>query len=168
MEGVARHGAAGKPAAGVGVAQGVVHAVSVAVEALGSGRIVDKGIHRKEAAGQGVVAASVHVDKAEVVVVLVQGETTVEGGGHVVVSEADGVAAAAPSVVAQPLHGVAADGGGEAPYVVFQRVVHGGLSVALRGKDSKQSRSGGEIVEIFCQFGRWMGKPPENWNYCGL
>lgn len=55
----------------------------------------------------------------------VQGEAAVKSVAHVGIAEAVGVAAAAPRVVAQPLHGVAADGGRQAALVVFQGVVHG-------------------------------------------
>ena len=89
-----------------------------------------EAVHREEAARHGVVAASVHVYQVEAVVVLMQGVASVESRGYVVVAEAVGVAAAAPRVVSQPLHGIAADGGRQAALVVFQGVVHGACSVA--------------------------------------
>ena len=58
---------------------------------------------------------------------LVQGIAAVEGEGHAAVSEAGGVAPPTPRVVAQPLHGVAMDGGRQVALVVFQGVVHGDL-----------------------------------------
>ena len=51
---------------------------------------------------------------------LMQGIASVEGMGYVVIPEADGVAAAAPGVVAQPLHRTAAHGGRQVALVVFQ------------------------------------------------
>ena len=80
---------------------------------------------------------------------LMQGIASVEGMGYVVIPEADRVAAAAPGVVAQPLHGVAMDGGRQVALVVFQGVVHGASSVVVRDKDSKQSSTGGQIMHFF-------------------
>ena len=62
---------------------------------------------------------------------LVQGVAPVEGVRHVAVPEAVGVAAAAPGVIAQALHGVAVDGGRQAALVVFQGVVHRASLVGL-------------------------------------
>ena len=60
---------------------------------------------------------------------LVAGEPPVEHWcSREVAAPCSGVAAAAPGVVAQPLHGVAADGGRKAALVVFQGVVHGASS----------------------------------------
>ena len=88
-----------------------------------------EAVHRKEAARHGVVAAAVHINKAEGRQVLVAGEAAVKSVAHVGIAEAIGVAATPPGVVAQPLHGIAADGGREAALVVFQGVVHGAYSV---------------------------------------
>ena len=71
--------------------------------------------------------------EVEVVIMLMQGIAAVESMGHVVIPEAVGVAAAAPRVVAQPLHSVAADGGRQAALVVFKGVVHSASSVASGG-----------------------------------
>ena len=75
-------------------------------------------------AGQWVVATPVHVDEADVVIVLVQGVAAAEGVRHVAISKAIGITAATPSVVAQPFHSVAMDSGRQAALVVFQGVVH--------------------------------------------
>ena len=53
-----------------------------------------------------------------------EGVAAVEGVGDVVVPEAYGIAAAAPRVVAQPLHGVAVDDRSQAALMVLKRVVH--------------------------------------------
>lgn len=53
---------------------------------------------------------------------LVKGVAAVEGVAHVVVAEVGGVAAAAPRVIAQPLHGAAVDGGRKAALVVFNNI----------------------------------------------
>ncbi len=79
----------------------------------------------------------------------VQGIAPVESVRHIPIAETVGVAAAAPGVVAQPLHGVAMDGDRQVALVVFQGVVHGASSVVIGDKDSKQSRSGGQIVHFF-------------------
>ena len=42
------------------------------------------------------------------------------------------VAATAPGIIAQPLHGVAVDGGRQAALVVFQGIVHRTSLVVLR------------------------------------
>ena len=56
---------------------------------------------------------------------LVQGIAAVEGEGHAAVSEAGGVAPPTPRVVAQPLHGVAANSGPEAVLEVYSKeVIH--------------------------------------------
>jgi len=142
------------PSARVGVAQRVVHAVGVAVEALCSGGVVNESIDGEERAHHWVVHAPVHVDEADMVIVLMQGVAAAEGCfdrlSNRGIAKANGVAAAAPSVVAQPLHGVAVDGGRQAALVVFQGIVHRASSVILRDKDSKQSRCRGQIMQLFC------------------
>ena len=124
MKGIARHGPAEPPSARVCVAQRVVHAVGVAVEALCSGGVVNESIDGEERTHLRVVHPAVHVDEAEGGDVLVQGVAAVEGVRHVVIPEAVGVAATAPGVIAQPLHGVATYGGRQVALVVFQGVVH--------------------------------------------
>lgn len=52
---------------------------------------------------------------------------SVEGVGYIIISKAIRITPATPSVVAQPLHGIAANGGRQAALVVFQGVVHGDL-----------------------------------------
>ena len=96
-----------------------MHAIGVAVEALGGCRILHVGVHREKMAGHGVIATPVHVDEAEGGDVLVRGIVPVEGVHHVAVSEAIWVAAAAPGVIAQALHGVAVDGGPQAALVIL-------------------------------------------------
>ena len=105
---------------------------------------------REHAAQNGVVQSAVHVNQVEVVIVLVQGIASVEGMGHVAIPEANRIAPPPPGIIAQPLHGVAADGGRQAALVVFQGIVHGASSVVVRGKDSKQSSTGGQIMQLFC------------------
>jgi len=74
--------------------------------------------------------------EVEVVVMLMHGVATIESMGHVVIPEAVGITAAAPCIIAQPLHGVAVDGGRQAALVVFQGIVHRASLVVLGGKDS--------------------------------
>lgn len=68
---------------------------------------------------------------------LVQGIASVEGEGHAAASEASGVAPPTPRVVAQPLHGVAANGGRQVALVVLEGVVHLVPSCRCGHKDSE-------------------------------
>lgn len=86
---------------------------------------IDGDVGREHAAQDGVVEPAVHVDQPEVVVMLVQGIALVEGEGLAAVSEAGGVTPPTPGVVAQPLHGAAANGGPEAVLEVYSKeVIH--------------------------------------------
>ena len=105
--------------------QGVVQAIGVAVEALGTRRVLDVEVGGEERRHRGVVHAPVHVDEPKGGQVLVAGEAAVEGVRHVVVTETGGVAPPSPGVMAQPLHGVAVDGSSQVSLAVFQGVVHG-------------------------------------------
>jgi len=92
------------PSRRVGVAQRVVGAIGVAVEALRVGGVLHVGVHREEAARQRVVAASVHVDEAEAGHVFLACEASVEHqrrGWLVgrVVEPRFGVAACTPRVI---------------------------------------------------------------------
>ena len=107
------------PSARVNIAQRVVHAVGVAVEALGTRRVLDETVGGEEGNGERVVHLPVHVDQPETGKVLVAGEAAVEGVRHVVVTETGGVAPPSPGVMAQPLHGVAVDDRREAPLMVL-------------------------------------------------
>ena len=69
----------------VGEPQCVVEAVGISVEGLGVVCVLDDDVGGEHPADEGVVQSSVHVDESEVVVVLVQSVTAVEGGGDVVV-----------------------------------------------------------------------------------
>ena len=109
----------------VGKPQRIVEAIGIAVVGLYGVFVLYGDVGREHTADDGIVQTAVHVDKVEVVIMLVQGIATVEGVGNVAVSETVGVAASAPGVIAQPLHGVAVDGGRQAALVVFQGVVHG-------------------------------------------
>ena len=66
------------PSRRVGVAQGVVAAIGITVEGLGSGRVLHVGIHREEAARKRIVAAAVHVNQAEGRHVFVAGITPIK------------------------------------------------------------------------------------------
>ena len=93
-----------EPSARVDIAQGVVLAVSVAVEALGIVGALHIGIHGEETTHLRVVHAAVHVDKAESIEVLVAREASVEHRGfdrlsHRIVLPCVGVAEGAPSIV---------------------------------------------------------------------
>ena len=94
--------------------------------------VLDGNVGREHTAKDGVVQPAVHIDQVKPVIMLMQGIASVEGMGYVVIPEADRVAAAAPGIVAQPLHGAAMDGGREVALVVFQGVVHGTNSLYLR------------------------------------
>ena len=119
--------------------QRIVEAVAVSIICLRVLFVLDYHVGRKHAAKDGVIKPSVHIDEVELVIVLMQGVATVKSRGYVVVAKANGVAPPPPSVVAQPLHGVAVDSGRQVALVVFQGVMHGASSVALCGKDSKQA-----------------------------
>ena len=71
----------GVPSRRVGVAQGVVAAIGIAVEGLGTCRILHVGIHREEAARKRIVASAVHVDETEGGNMLVAREAPVEHRG---------------------------------------------------------------------------------------
>ena len=99
--------------------QRIVEAVGIAVVGLQVVLVLYGDVGGELASYDGVLHAAVHVDEVEAVVVLMQGVATVESRGYVVVAEAVGVAPPSPGVVAQPLHGIAADGGRQAALVVF-------------------------------------------------
>ena len=92
-----------EPSARVDIAQGVVLAVSVAVEALGIVGALHIGIHGEETTHLRVVHAAVHVDEAESIEVLVAREASVEHGGFKVLvvpgEPRVGVAACTPRVI---------------------------------------------------------------------
>ena len=79
-------------------------------------------------AGQRLVLQLLASEQAAVgasgVVSAPKGEAAVEGVRHVVVTEPGGVAPPSPGVMAQPLHGVAANGGRQVALVVLEGVVH--------------------------------------------
>ena len=66
------------PSARVDILQRIVHAIGIAVEALGVFGALHVGIHREERRHLRVIHAAVHVDQAESIQVLVSGEATVE------------------------------------------------------------------------------------------
>ena len=67
--------------------QRVVEAVGIAVEALQADRFLHIVVRREKRRHHGVVHPAVHVNQAEVAVMFVHAETTVEGGVYVVVCE---------------------------------------------------------------------------------
>lgn len=81
--------------------------------------VLDGNVGREHTAQNGVVQPAVHVNQVEVVIMLVQGIASVEGVGHVAIPEANRITPTPPSVVAQPLHGVAMDGGRQVALVVY-------------------------------------------------
>lgn len=104
--------------------QWVVEAIRISVEGLGVVCVLDNDVGGEHPADEGVVQSSVHVDESEVVVVLVQSVTAVEGGGGVVVGQRLRVAAAPPRVEAVMRHGAACYGGIQAALVVFYDIAH--------------------------------------------
>ena len=136
---------------GIRKSQWIVEAVAVSVVSLRALLVLDNDVGREHSTQDGVVETAIHVDQVEPIVVLMEGVAPVEGVAHVGVAEVRSVATATPRVVAQPFHGAALDGGRQATLVVFQRVVHGSPSSVLCYKDSEDSRSRGEIMQLFCQ-----------------
>ena len=63
----------------------IIETIRISVEGLRVLFILYYNVGREHSADEGVVQSSVHVDESEVVVVLVQSVTAVEGGGDVVV-----------------------------------------------------------------------------------
>ena len=65
----------------VNIDQWVVQAVGISIETLRIAGALHIVVHREEAAGEGVVHSSVHVDETEIEQVLVSGEAAVEEQG---------------------------------------------------------------------------------------
>ena len=71
----------------VGKSQRVVEAVGITVVGLGVFRVLYHNVGREHPANKRVIHSSVHVYQAEVAVVFVHTETSVESGVYVVVCE---------------------------------------------------------------------------------
>ena len=104
--------------------QWIIETIRISVEGLGVVCVLYNYVGREHPADEGVVQAAVHVDESELVIVLVQSVTAVEGGGDVVVGQRLRVAAPPPRVEAVMRHGAACYGGIQAALVVFDDIAH--------------------------------------------
>ena len=95
----------------VGKSQRVVEAVGITVVGLGVFWVLYHNVGRKHSANKRVVHSAVHVNQAEVAVMFVHAETTVEGGVYVVVLERIMISLASPGIKAVIFHLAIGNGG---------------------------------------------------------
>jgi len=120
--------AVGNPSRRVGVAQRVVIAIGVTIESLGTGGVLHVGVYGEETAGQGIVAAAIHVNEPESCHVLMACKTSVKHGrAGETAAPSRRVTQVAPGIKAQFLLHVALAVGyrGPAAEMVLQDVVDG-------------------------------------------
>ena len=95
----------------VDIFQRVVEAVGVSVVGLGVFRVLYHNVGREHPANKRVVHSAVHVYQAEVAVMFVHAEASVESGTDIIVLKRVVVSISAPSVKAVIFHIAVSNGG---------------------------------------------------------
>ena len=147
--------ALGKEAAGIAEAKRVVEGVAVAVVALAVVGHLQKGVGADETTNEGIIHASVHIDKFKFIKMFVHGEATsrAKRNRHIGVGPCLCVAAAAPGIETEIFRAAfLVYQRCKASLMVFEYIFHAAIVSVFDRKNSKYSCWRAEVVDKFLRI----------------